>query len=303
MPGTAEHLPIRTVSSLTGVKAITLRAWERRYGLIRPLRTPKGHRLYTRQHVELINTVLALAARGVALGQMRATLAAEGKLQPAAMPQTGPWNVYRQRMEAAIGRFDEQELDAVYDTALSLHSIQRVSELLLVPLLAQLGNRWTKVTGAVAEEHFFAVYLRNKLGARLHHRSQLTTGPKLLAACAPGEHHEIGLLLFALAAHDAGLRVVCLGANTPFDEIAIAVRRADCQGAVISSSIEPAPGLLNRELPALVKEANVPIFLGGAMSSAHRNAIAESGAVALGSDLDFGIQMIRTTLARSAGAA
>ena len=48
-----ELYPIRTVSSLTGVNSITLRAWERRYGLIKPVRTPKGHRLYTQKIGEL----------------------------------------------------------------------------------------------------------------------------------------------------------------------------------------------------------------------------------------------------------
>jgi len=70
-------LPIRTVSALTGVNAVTLRAWERRYGLVRPKRTPKGQRLYTQAHVEEIQRVLALMRTGVAIGQVRAALAGD----------------------------------------------------------------------------------------------------------------------------------------------------------------------------------------------------------------------------------
>ena len=85
-----ENLPIRTISSLTGVNAITLRAWERRYGLIRPPRTAKGHRLYTHEHVEEIRRVLALLERGVPISQVR------GQLRPDTSPRhgAGPWARY-----------------------------------------------------------------------------------------------------------------------------------------------------------------------------------------------------------------
>ena len=297
MPSTTEHLPIRTVASLTGVNAITLRAWERRYGLIRPQRTPKGHRLYTRQHVDLIQRVLAMVERGVPIGRVREALEAAGP-EPTEAPGKGPWRDYLERMADAIARFDEAALDEVYDEALSLHPIERVSRLLLVPLLVSLGLRWKKVSGGIAEEHFFAVCLRNKLGARLHHRKRLATGWRLLAACAPGEQHEIGLLLFALAAHDAGLRVVLLGPDTPLPEIAIAVRRAGCDAAVISSAVDPAPGLLEHELPALAAKAGVPVFVGGSVSERHRVAINAAGAIALGTDLDAGVRHVVATLAK-----
>jgi MerR family transcriptional regulator, light-induced transcriptional regulator len=290
-----EHIPIRTIASLTGVKAITLRAWERRYGLIRPIRTPKGHRLYTQQHVELIHRVLDLVDRGVAIGQVRKTLE-DNKDAGEALRGAGPWREYKHRMARAIASFNESALDEVYDEALSLHSVQRVTRLLLSPLLIHLGRRWKGILGGVAEEHFFAVYLRNKLGARLHHRRRLATGPSILAACAPGELHEIGLLLFTLAAHESGLRVISLGADTPLAEVAIAVRRAGCSAAVISSSMPPATGLLERDLPALVQQLEVPVFLGGTTSVRHRGAIAAAGAFPIGSNIDTGVRAVNSAL-------
>ncbi len=64
-------LPIREVARLTGVNPVTLRAWERRYGLIVPLRTGKGHRLYNDEHVARIREILAWLNRGVAVGQIK----------------------------------------------------------------------------------------------------------------------------------------------------------------------------------------------------------------------------------------
>ena len=66
--------PIRTVSELTGVNSITLRAWESRYGLIEPVRKASGHRLYTQEHIDLINRVVGLLDRGMRIGQVKAEI-------------------------------------------------------------------------------------------------------------------------------------------------------------------------------------------------------------------------------------
>ena len=293
-----EQVPIRTICSLTGVNAITLRAWERRYGFIRPLRTAKGHRLYTHAHVELIRRVLVLVERGVPISQV-------GKLVDAA-PESrlvsdipGAWRDFFDRMTAAIARLDEPELDKIYDEALSVHSIDNLTRHLILPLLVHLGERWKNIAGTIAEEHFLAMYLRSKLGARLMHRIRYATGPRLVAACAPGEHHEIGLLLFALEAQSAGLRTVLLGADTPFEDVAIAQRRCGADAVVISSSIDPKPGLLERALPKLVRQVGVPVFVGGATATRHKREISTAGAIALGRELEDGVRLIAAKLTKN----
>ena len=295
MPGVvSEKLPIRTIAALTGVNPITLRAWERRYGLIRPARTSKGHRLYTHDHVEQIRRVLALVERGVPISRVRELLDDEPKSSGAAR---GPWRDYLERMAASIARFDEPELDRIYDEALSLHPVERVTRHLVLPLLLHLGERWKDVPGAIAEEHFFATYMRSKLGARLQHRMRYATGPRLVAACAPGEQHEMGLLLFALEAQSAGMRVVVLGADTPLEDVAIAQRRSGSDAVVLSSSVDPAPELFSRALPKLVEGlAGVPVFVGGGTSVRHRRAVAAAGAIPLGIELEDGVRLITATL-------
>jgi len=294
----AAQFPIRTLARLTGVPPVTLRAWERRHGLLSPARTPAGHRRYTQAHVALIHRVRALLERGVAISEVRRTLAAERS--PAAQrADAGPWRGWRERMAEAIARFDEESLDAVYDEALGLHPIERVTRRLLLPLLAELGDRWSDAPGGIAEEHFFAVYLRNLLGARFHHRRRPAAGPRLLAACGPGEHHEIGLLLFALAASEAGLRVVALGADTPLAEIAHAARRGGCDAVVVSHSLEPAPGVLERDLPELVRRAGVPVFVGGRTALGRHAAIVAAGAVPLGADIGAALRRILAALGRT----
>jgi MerR family transcriptional regulator, light-induced transcriptional regulator len=294
-----DRVPIRTVCSLTGVNAVTLRAWERRYGFIRPLRTPKGHRLYTYAHIEIIRRVLGLVERGVPISQVGRLIDAEAESQPRrGAAAHGPWRDYLERMTAAIVRLDEQELDQIYEQALSVHSAEKVTRHLTLPLLVLLGDRWKTVTGAIAEEHFLAMYLRSKLGASLIHGMRYGTGPRLLAACAPGEFHEIGLLLFALEAQNAGMRTVLLGADTPIAELAMAQRRCAADALVISSYMDPAPGLLERELPGLTAQAGVPVFVGGATATRHEREINAAGAIALGCGLADAVRLISTKLTR-----
>lgn len=289
----ASLYPIRTVSTLTGVNTVTLRAWERRYGLIRPTRTASGHRLYTQSQIDLINRVLVLLDKGIPISQVRAALDSTEEPQAPREPQAGPWQRYRERMVAAIVRFDEGGLEEAYNEALSLYPVEMVTRQLLLPLLAELGKRWETAEGSVAEEHFFGVYLRNKLGARFHHRPRGNTGPRVLLACLPGEMHEIGVLLFALAAHDNGFRVVLLGANMPLEDLPTVARRADIDIIVLSGSIEPEPTLFETRLPRLATEARIPVCVGGLSSVRHRDAIVAADATPLGTDIEHGLRRLR----------
>lgn len=292
-------VPIRTVSSLTGVNAVTLRAWERRYGLIKPVRTPKGHRLYTMADVALIHQVVALLDNGMAIGQVQRVLDAEAlQIEPAAglEPDVDLWGRYQRRLLYAIATFDDRVLRDSYTEVLSLYPVDIVTSRLIVPLLRELGERWSQGVGGIAEEHFFSVFLRNKLGARFHHSSRTSQGPKLLAACLPGEQHEVGLLLFALAALDRDYAVVLLGANTPLAELPAVVERAAVQAIVLAGSANTA--VIAEELRSLCQTITVPVFIGGQITDRQADAITAAGAIVLEEDLGLALRRIDRMLAR-----
>ena len=275
--------PIRTVSNLTGVNAVTLRAWERRYGLIRPHRTAKGHRLYTQGDIDMIQEVVELLGTGVSIGQVKGQVG-RARAAPPGEPDGDAWRGYQRRMLLAIERFDEPGLEAAYSEALALYPVDVVTERLVNPLLRALGERWEGRRGGIAEEHFFATYLRNKLGARLHHLAVQRARTRLLAACLPGEHHEIGLLLFCLAAANHGFGFVILGADTPLAEVAHAQRMARCDGIVLSGSVDPTPEVLE-DLRALVAGADVAVLVGGQVAVRREAGIRATGALPLGTEL------------------
>jgi len=285
--------PIRTVSSLTGVNSITLRAWERRYELITPVRTPKGHRLYTQNDIDLIQQILALLDKGVAIGQVRDHLGGPEKSKKANLTkQLDQWMAYHRRMINAIVRFDVYALDQTYNDALSLYPVELVTARLILPLLKSLGERWSSAEGSVAEEHFFGAYLRNKLGARFHHQPLRSSGKKLLAACMPGEHHEIGLMLFCLSALNADFQVIYLGADTPLMELVEPSQRASVDAILLSGSIDPVGKVLEKDLPQLARTVNIPIFIGGQTAVRFRDEIVAAGAIPLGTDISQAIRRI-----------
>ena len=285
--------PIRTVSELTGVNPITLRAWETRYGLIEPVRKSSGHRLYTQEHIDLINRVVGLLDRGMRIGQVNAEIMADKKADDrSADNRQDHWQRYVNGMIAAIICFDEQALERIYGEALSHYPVRTVTDKLLAPLMKSLGDRWAAGRGSVAEEHFFGFYLRNKLGARFHHRSRTQTGPKLLLACLPGDLHEVGLLLFALDACERGFRTILLGANMPLEELPATVRKTGCDALVLSGVIEPDESVFSDLLPGLVAELQVPVFIGGAVAANHFDSLKKSGVHLIGTDIEMGLKQI-----------
>jgi MerR family transcriptional regulator, light-induced transcriptional regulator len=284
--------PIRIVCALTGLNPITLRAWERRYGFIEPIRTPGGHRLYTQEDVDQINRTLSMLASGMPIGAAARAV----RRSAASASRTDVWAALRSQTISAVMRFDESALDAIYESALGLQSIEAVTRKLFVPVLEELGRRWESAEGRIAEEHFFTTYTRNKLGARLHHRRRIAPVARLLCACAPGEHHELGLLLFALAAHDQNVACVLLGADTPFPELADACKRAGCDGIVISMSMQTEPPGLERDLREVVRRASRPVFVGGEASALFGDAITGAGAIVIGADISGGIRRLLATL-------
>jgi len=252
--------------------------------------------MYTQEHIDAVHRIRGLLDQGVSIGQVAQS--PDAQVQRPERLSGDQWTLLRERMLDSVSRFDEAGLEDAYDEALAAHPLERVTRMLLTPLLAGLGDRWASSEGSIAEEHFFSMYLRNKIGARFHHRTVLRSGPLVLGACAPGEHHEIGLMLFALQAHAEGIRSVLLGANMPLEELPIARRRAGCDAIVISSSLLESPqDFVGEQLAACVRKAGKPVFVGGETSVRHRDAIVAAGAMPLGGNVEMGVQRLREHLA------
>lgn len=259
--------PIRILAERTGVPPSTIRAWERRYGILQAQRTLSGHRHYGDEDVMFIKRLQAHLGQGSSISKAIRELGNwqidenlhQSQLQ---VSQQQQWQHLVDKLLHAIGRFDDLQLDIIYQQALSLYDINIVTERILRPTLVILGERWKKGTASIAEEHFFSTYMRNKIGARLHHSAR-NKGPILVIGCVPGEHHELGSLMFAQSAQNVGYRLLLLGTNLPLDQVLPVVNKAQAAGVVLSLVTRPPDTVLANELDELAEVAKVPIMLGG----------------------------------------
>jgi DNA-binding transcriptional MerR regulator len=277
--------PIRTISELTGVPTTTLRAWERRYGLLKPERTAKGHRLYGTEDIELVKEIVKLLKNNHTISES-IRIIKNPELSPMSGNVTdGHWAGYQERMLKSIEGFNEQNLDKTYNEALSIYPIDMVTEQVIIPVLTTLGEQWQNREAGIAEEHFFSAFLRNKLGARLHHEAQRSRGSKILVSCLPGEYHELGILLFCIAAIGHGYQVLYLGTDMPPAQLPVVVRRTDVAAILISGTrADMWDKELDAELSGILRSIDVPLMFGGELSVACEREIKKIGGHTLGSD-------------------
>lgn len=129
--------PIREVSRLTGVNAVTLRAWQRRYGLVQPARTDKGHRLYSEQDIRQIGEILSWLERGVSIGQVRALLS-----EPQARPSGDHWQQTLVQFSEAMLALNQRRVEAILNDLLASYPFELVRSRVLQPQLELLLGLW-----------------------------------------------------------------------------------------------------------------------------------------------------------------
>lgn len=198
-------MPIGELARRTGVNPVTLRAWERRYGLLKPQRTAKGHRLYGQDQVDRVDAILAWLARGASVGQVRELLE-----KPSAVAPQGDWQTRQQQLIEAIANFSQRALDQQLNQAMALYPAVTLCEQLLLPLMDSLNQRWRNYFNAQLEQVFFHTWLRSKLGARVYHDNQLLHGPAVLLAVDAEHAFDLGLWLCAWLLSSNGIPVEVL---------------------------------------------------------------------------------------------
>jgi DNA-binding transcriptional MerR regulator len=239
-----------------GVSPELLRAWERRYGLLRPVRSSGGFRLYTADDAARVARMRQALGDGLSAAEAAGIALADASPQPLA----GPAPDAAARLLAAIRAYDEPGMHAVLDEALAAFGLDVVLRDIVLPTLRQVGLDWQEGTIDVSQEHFASNVVRGRLLAlaRLWGRGG---GPLALLACAPGEAHDLGLIAFGLVLRSHGWRILFLGADTPVATLRQAAETTRPALAVVTS-VDPAR--LESETPALRGLADlVPLALAG----------------------------------------
>src|SRR4051794_5223191 len=210
-------LRIGELSKRTGVSPELLRAWERRYGLLRPTRSSGGLRLYDSADADRVRLMQehlgeGLAAAEAAGAAMRAVVGEE------AAPAALSWPALRDELADALDRFDEPRAQAILDRLLALTTLEALLSEVVLPYLRKLGERWAGGDASIAQEHFATAILRGRL-LGIARGWGVGIGPAAVLACLPGEQHDLGLIAFGLALRARGWRIVYLGPDTPIETV------------------------------------------------------------------------------------
>ena len=251
-------LRIGELSRRSGVSPELLRAWERRYGLLRPTRSPGGLRLYSAddlQRVEAMQRHLddgLAAAEAAALASSAVHAVAERDSAPVATADL------HAELRAALDAFDEPRAQAVLDRLLAGATLDSALVDVLLPYFHELGDRWSRGEASVAQEHFASGVVRGRL-LGLARGWGRGIGPVAMLACIPDEQHELGLIGFGLALRSHGWRIAYLGSDTPLETLELAADSLEPALIVLSAATEDAVRRIAPELRELATRYRVAL--------------------------------------------
>jgi DNA-binding transcriptional MerR regulator len=266
------HLRIGELSRRVGVSRELLRAWELRYGLLQPTRSPGGFRLYSEADEERIRRMRTYQDQGLSAAEA-ARLALEEASDE--RPATNVAVLDSSSLADALERFDEPAAQAAFDRALAALSLDALLRDLLIPYLHDLGERWEEGTASIAQEHFATSVVRGRLLGLARGWGQ-GAGPLAVLACAPGELHDLPLIAFGLALRARGWRIAYLGPDTPLGTLLDTAQALEPRLVVVSATTPRHLSRVRDELGGLAKTA--PLAVAGAGATA---ALAESVGAAL----------------------
>jgi MerR family transcriptional regulator, light-induced transcriptional regulator len=277
-------LNIAALARRTGVAPDTLRKWEQRYAILQPTRTAGGQRRYSERDVARVEWLRERLDEGYRIGEAASLLGTVG-VEPARSA--------RDQLHAILDSLDSGEASEIglrLDQAFALLGVDETLESILCPLLHTVGERWERGLLSVAEEHLVTEAVRSRLGHLLGDAGGGVRGVAVLA-CAPGERHELGLMMAAIVLRRDGWKVVYLGADTPFDDAFALAQRISARVLGLSLAMPEHAAALERQLTRRPHRYGVSVVLGGAGATA---ALAERvGAVLAGPELRRAVETLR----------
>ena len=260
---------VSQAAALTGIPTTTLRAWERRYGVIAPRRTEGGYRLYDPVQIEMLREMAARVEEGMRPAQAAASLA--GFRAPRPTPAPPPGAVVTPDLVAAAASLDPVILRETIDEAFASSPFEEVVTGWLFPQLRRLGEAWASGALTIAQEHFASAGVMAALAAAFRDAQAESRGPTVLVGLPAGARHQMGLMAFATCLRRLGPNVLYLGADLPADEWRTAAQAQHPRAAVLGA-YSPA----DAEAAGLVVDAlagsSVSVWVGGAERARIRGA-------------------------------
>jgi methanogenic corrinoid protein MtbC1 len=286
---TAALLNIAALSRRTGVAPDTLRKWEQRYGVLRPVRTSGGQRRYSEVDVQRVEWLRDRIRDGWRIGEAARVI---DEATSVALDEPGD---LRDTLTAAIKENDPRTVSATLDQAFAVLPLERALAEVVSPALRWAGDAWERGELSVAQEHAITAKVRAHLGKLISEGQGGVRGSAVLA-CAPGEHHDIGLLMLAVMLRADGWRVEFLGADTPVDAAVAFAERIGADMLCLSASRPESVDVLRKTLPAVEPIGAIRIVVGGAAITPE--IAGELDATYADQQLDIAVDHLRAVMER-----
>jgi len=282
---------IKQAARLSGVTEASLRAWERRYGVVVPQRNESGYRIYDEQNLAAVSTMRRLvdegwspaqAADAVRSGTVPTVLDHVARRETSNEPAGPNAATYTQLFLSSATQMDTAGIEESLDGGFALGSFEHVVDSWLFPTLEALGEGWARGEIDVAGEHAASHAVHRRLSAAFEAAGSRSRGPAVVVGLPPGSHHDLGALAFATAIRRRGLDVLYLGVNVPVSSWEAAVRSRAARAAVMSvvTSEDRPPALAVAE--RLLTHDVVPMVCTGGASGANLAAGVHTLAPSIG---------------------
>ncbi len=267
-------LNLKAVVQETGLKPDTLRAWERRYGLPQPRRTPGGHRLYSQQDIDLLRWLVARQAEGLSISRavnlwhqvqqgVDTSLPVETTSTSKSIINQGEALIsLRQAWIQACLSFDQQKVENTLTQAFALYPPETVCLEILRKGLAKIGEGWYKGENTVQQEHFASSLAMQRLEALIAAAPPPTRAKRLIVGCPPEETHVFAPLLITFLLRRQGWDVLYLGANVPSFYLATTVQETRTDLVIMAAQqLYTAANLL--EMAIFLQREDIHLAYGG----------------------------------------
>lgn len=278
---------IKAVSKEINVSESLLRAWERRYGLISPIRSATGRRLYSQDDVFHLSLLKKAVDKGHAIGAIANLENRDlekliyGRQESGSDTNKEDMSYLYTRCISEIKELRQEHFEKTLLQASVEFSLNQVLDQLILPLLAEIGNQWRDGTLRIHHEHMATQTIRNFINnLRRAHSSYTTTSPTVISTTLSGQAHDLGVLCAGLTLISGGWRVIHLGANLPFYEIAASFRQADADAIILGITYPNQDATAEadlRQLRQMVPDA--PIVVGGRAIESYDNVLSSIHAI------------------------
>jgi DNA-binding transcriptional MerR regulator/methylmalonyl-CoA mutase cobalamin-binding subunit len=259
---------IKAVAQATGLTVETLRAWERRYGIVVPNRDASGRRVYRPEDVLRLRRLREATERGHPIGRL-AGLSDDGLaalLNESADRRTrATTNAFVERILESAQRFRSAECEQALTLAIAMLPPPQLVGDVLQPLLREVGERWHRGEFAISQERLVSTIVRRHVGLMLDAYDRNARRAPIVFATLPGERHELGLLTSAMMCASRGFKTHYLGPDLPPAEIARFAREVNAAVVALSVVLQDRAADAPAQLGELVSHlpAETAVWLGG----------------------------------------